>query len=134
MSSSETILTQNTHLGDSAVQSVTGNKFRGDGFYGRSDGLHTIQIDIIGFLGRIEIQATLEVDPTEDDWFTVELGTGTQSVDTTGLLREENITFVEYAQTATNVKSYNFTGNYVWVRAHVSNWTDGTINSIKLNH
>lgn len=134
MSNSETILTQQTHEGDSGIQSVTGTKYRGDGYYGRSDGFHTVQIDITGFIGKIEIQGTLAIDPTEDDWFAVELGTGTMSVDTTGALAEQNITFVEYTESTTNVKSYNFVGNYVWVRSKVSNWTDGTVNSIKLNH
>jgi hypothetical protein len=134
MSNSETILSAQTHIGDSSIQSVTGEKYRGDGYYGRSDGFHTVQIDLNGFIGRIQIQGTLAVDPADDDWFTVELGTGNKSVDTTGLITEQNITYVEYTESTTNNKSYNFTGNYVWVRAYVSNWTDGTVNSVQLNH
>jgi hypothetical protein len=114
--------------------SLTGDPYKGDGFYGRSDGLHTVQVSITGFIGRISIQGTLEVNPTESDWFTVELGTGTMSVDTTGLIAEQNITFVDYTAATTNTKTYNFIGNLVWVRAKISNWTDGAINSIKLNH
>lgn len=134
MANSETILSAQTHPGDSTDKTVTGDQFRGDGYYGRSDGFHTIQVSLNGFIGKIEIQGTLAVDPAEADWFTVELGTGTMSVDTTGALAEQNITSIEYTENTTNVKSYNFTGNYVWVRAKVSNWTDGTVNSIKLNH
>ena len=131
---SETILSAQSHPGDSTTETVTGEKFKGDGYYGRSDGLHTLQVDIQGFIGRIEIQGTLAVDPADSDWFTVELGTGSMSIDTTGLISEQNITFIEYAESTNNTKSYNFTGNYVWLRAKVSNWTDGTVNSIKLNH
>jgi len=134
MSSSETILTQQTHPSDSSIQTVTGEKYKGDGYYGRSDGFHTVQVNITGFIGKIEIQGTLAVDPADEDWFTVELGTGNMSIDTTGLLAEQNITYVEYTEPTTNNKSYNFTGNYVWVRTKVSNWTDGTVNSIRLNH
>lgn len=134
MSNSETILTSNSHSGDSTPLILTGDPYKGDGFYGRSDGLHTVQVSLSGFIGRIEIQGTLAVNPSESDWFTVELGTGVMSVDTTGALSEQNITSVEYTQVTTNTKTYNFVGNYVWVRAKVSNWTDGTINSIKLNH
>ena len=133
-SNSTTILTQQTHVGDSSTQTHTGDKYRGDGYYGRSDGLHTVQIDLDGFLGKVEIQGTLAIDPQTDDWFTVELGTGSQTVDTTGLIREENITFVEYTESTTNNKSYNFTGNYVWVRVYVYDWTDGTVKSVMLNH
>ena len=114
--------------------SLTGNPYKGDGFYGRSDGLHTIQSSVTGFIGRISIQGTLEINPTESDWFTVELGTGAMSVDTTGLIAEQNITFVDYTAATTNTKTYNFIGNLVWIRAKISNWVDGTINSIKLNH
>ena len=134
---SETILPSTTYdngVGSSPIQSYTGNPFKGDGFYGRSDGLHTIQVNLIGFKGKIEIQGTLEVNPTGSDWFTVELGTGAQSVDTTGLITEQNITQVEYTSPATNSKTYNFVGNYVWIRAKISEWTGGTVHSIKLNH
>ena len=55
-------------------------------------------------------------------------------MDTTGILQEQNITSVEYIEPTTNTKTYNFIGNYVWVRAKVSEWTDGTVNSIQLNH
>ena len=135
MANSETILSAQTYnqLGGSA-QSVVGEKYRGDGYYGRSDGFHTVQIGLTNFIGKVEIQGTLAVDPVETDWFTVELGTGTMSVDTTGALTEENITSIDYTAPTTIVKSYNFIGNYVWVRAKISNWTVGTVNSIKLNH
>jgi len=134
MANSITILSNNTHDGDSTVQTVTGSKYKGDGYYGRSDGFHTVQYNLTGFIGQIRIQGTLAIDPGDDDWFTVELGTGNSSVDTTGLITAQNITSVEYTSVTTNTKNYNFTGNYVWVRAYVSNWTDGTVNSIKLNH
>jgi hypothetical protein len=133
-SNSETIISNQAHVGDDAVQTHTGTKFKGDGYYGRSDGFHTIQIDLNGFLGKIEIQGTLAVNPVEADWFTMELGTGSQSVDTTGLITEQNITYVEYVQSTTNVKAYNFTSNSVWIRASITNWTAGTLNSIRLNH
>ena len=29
----------------------SGEKFKGDGYYGRSDGLHTVQVNLTGFLG-----------------------------------------------------------------------------------
>mgnify|MGYP003670284254 CR=1 FL=1 len=134
MANSETILSANTHPGDSTPTVVTGTKYRGDGYYGRSDGFHTVQVDLAGFIGKVAMQGTLATNPVEADWFTVELGTGNSSVDTTGLITAQNITSVEYTSATTNTKNYNFTGNYVWVRAYVSNWTDGTVNSIRLNH
>jgi hypothetical protein len=80
------------------------------------------------------MQGTLAPAPQESDWFSVQLGTNNMSVDTTGLISEENISSVEYRFATTNINSYNFTGNYVWVRAKVSDWTEGTVNSIRINH
>ena len=113
---SENIVTNQAHLGDSSTQTLTGDKYKGDGYYGRSDGFHTVQYNVYGFIGTIVMQATLAVDPTSTDWFT--------------------LSSTEYTSTSSNDVSfvYNFTGNYVWVRAYVSNWTDGTISSIYLNH
>ena len=136
MSRSETILSAQTHPGDSSVETVTGEKYKGDGYYGRSDGFHTIQVNLIGFIGRIEMQGTLAVDPTDDDWFPISLGgSSTASVDTTGLVTSSTtVVTINYTENETSVKTYNFTGNYVWLRAKVSDWTDGTVNSITLNH
>jgi len=110
---SETILTTQTYdvLGD-PTQTVTGDKYRGDGYYGRSDGLHTVQYSYDSFSGTIKIQGTLAIDPAEADWFTVHDYTAT---------------------TETSSKIANFTGNYVWVRT-VIEFTEGTINSVILNH
>ena len=131
---SKTILSANTHPGGGTTETVTGDKFKGDGYYGRSDGLHTVQVDLNGFIGKVAMQGTLATTPVEADWFTLVLDSGKQSVDTTGLVATQSITSVEYTSATTNSKNYNFTGNYVWVRTYVSNWTDGTVNSIRLNH
>lgn len=114
---SETILSNETS-NDSSVRTLVSDPFKGDGYYGRSDGFHTVQYTLAGFLGTVSIQATLAVEPTESDWFTVYSSTYS-------LVNNEG-------ETGSHI--VNFTGNYVWIRANISNWTDGTINSIKLNH
>ena len=113
MSNSQSILTINQHPGDSTTETITGEKFKGDGYYGRADGLHTVQYNISGFTGIVAIQGTLAVDPVDADWFTI---------------------YTEPHSTVTNVIASNFTGNYVWVRAYISEWTDGTVTSMLLNH
>lgn len=133
MAQSETILSNQSHPGDSTITTITGEKYKGDGYYGRADGLHTVQINLNGFLGNIELQATLAVNPAEADWFNVKLGSG-QTIDTTGKFVSASTSKLEYTANETSNKSYNFTGNFVWVRIYVSNWTDGTVNSIQLNH
>ena len=111
-SNSEIILSANTHPGDSTVTTVTGSSFKGDGYYGRSDGVHTVQYDYSGLSGTITIQASLATTPSETDWFDVH--TYTASVETAS-------------------KIANFTGNYVYIRDKLV-YTDGTVNSILLNH
>ena len=109
---SEIILSSNTHPGDSTAETVTGEKFKGDGYYGRSDGFHSVQYTYSGITGSIFIQGTLAIDPVEADWFDVH----------SDIIVED-----------TASKIANFTGNYVWIRAKVV-YTDGTISSITLNH
>lgn len=42
------------------------------GFYGSTNGLHTIAFTLRNFSGRIYVQATLASNPTEEDWFNIE--------------------------------------------------------------
>lgn len=122
MANSKTILAEQTHPGDSTTETVTGEKYKGDGYYGRSDGLHTVQYSLVGFKGTVSIQVTLAINPIEEDWFTVY----SQEHDLDGSAEDSTLKFAS--------EIVNFTGNYVWIRAHLSNWTDGSVNSIKLNH
>lgn len=116
---SETILSNQVHPGDSSTASVTGELFKGDGYYSRSDGFHTVQYNVTGFIGTIAIQATLTTNPTDQDWFTASttqhISTATDTINSDG-------SFLK-----------NFTGNYIWVRA-IATFTDGSISSIMLNH
>jgi hypothetical protein len=125
-------------LGD-LVQSYTGEKFQADGFYSRADGFHTIQINLTDFTGELVIQGTLAIDPTELDWFDVVLVSNSSvsgTVDTTGAISiGTTIAMSSIVYTTETINAnYNFTGNYVWIRTNVSNWTAGTINSIMMNY
>ena len=111
-SNSETILSNQTHPGDSTTETVTGTNFKGDGYYGRADGFHTVQYNVTGFSGTVKMQGTLATVPVEADYFDIP---GTEETGTSGSFFK------------------NFTGNYVWVRAVVV-YTDGTVQSILLNH
>ena len=109
---SQTILTANTHPGDSTSVTVNGAAFKGDGYYGRSDGLHTIQYQYAGFTGTLRIEATLATDPTEEDWLHAH-------------------SLVLSNETGSSIA--NITGNHVWLRASIT-YTDGTVNKITMNH
>ena len=109
---SETILTNQVHPGDSTSVTVTGTKYKGDGYYGRADGFHTVQYNVAEFNGTIKMQGTLAITPAETDYFDI---AGTEEVGTDG-------TYFK-----------NFTGNFVGVRV-VATYTSGTIQSVLLNH
>jgi hypothetical protein len=86
-------------------------------------------------VGSIEVQSTLESNPTDSDWFTVKLGDTSvnYTVDTTGLISAYSIEKVQYFFPNSIPKSYNFIGNFVWIRGKISNWTQGTVNAISVN-
>jgi hypothetical protein len=124
---------------DGSTLTLTGDKFQADGYYGRADGFHTVQINLNNFSGEVKIQGTLAIDPSDSDWFDVVLSSNTNvsgTVDTTGAISvgsTVSISSVTYAASTLNA-NYNFTGNYVWVRAVIENWSGGTINSIMMNY
>jgi hypothetical protein len=93
---------------------------KGDGYFGGSDGIHTAMYSATAnFIGTVTMQATLAAAPVESDWFNV--------VDTA-------VTYTTYDnRISSTVDIRNFTGNFVWVRAHVSIYS-GTVSSILYNH
>ena len=117
---SETIYQTESHPGDSVTITRVGDKYKGDGFYNRADGLHTVQYVYSNFVGLLKIQATLSIDPEEKDWFS---------------LPETEVSFtVDPDGTDPKSTAVNFTGNYVWIRAVIDNWTQGSVNKILLSH
>ena len=113
---STTIMPNQGHPGDSTSVTVTGEKFKGDGYFGRSDGFHTVQMNVNGVAGTIQIQGTLATTPADADFFNI----AGALYDSTTAGKDGSFVF-------------NFTGNFVWVRA-VLVYTDGTVNSVLLNN
>ena len=60
----------------------------------------------------MKIEATLATTPVDGDWFQVDSITLSNSTGST---------------------ISNFTGNYVWLKSQII-YTDGTVNSIVMNH
>jgi hypothetical protein len=87
------------------------------GYHRQIDCVHTAVYNVSTFVGTIKLQATLELDPAESDWFDItdtNLGAGHDSA---------------YWTTAHSV---TFIGNFVWIRA-AYNVQNGTIDSIQYN-
>lgn len=54
-------------------KNVIGDKIRTGSFYGRSNGVHTVSVTIFNFIGEFKLQATLSLNPTDEDWFDIQL-------------------------------------------------------------
>ena len=111
-------------------------RIKGDGYFGGSDGFHTAFWSISSLIGKIDIQGTLASEPVETDWVTVRLSEPGQqtrfTMDASGAVVSGGIVTTTY-NGDTLTKSYNFVGNFVWIRAKISNFTQGVVNRISIN-
>lgn len=99
MAVSQIILTNKEEL------SFTGEKFKGDGFYGYADGLHTLSFHFSNFVGRLFVDATLQENPEAGDWFPIDLTINTK--------------YIEASTASTDTVGVTVTGNFVYLRARV---------------
>lgn len=114
-------------LSDQGQLNFTGDAIRGDGYYGFSDGLHTVQVSLNNFTGRIIVQGSLAAQPSATDWFDIKL--------------DGNTPYVQFTNSSATT-AYTFQGNIVFLRALVDRSyitptpalnTVGTIDQILLN-
>jgi hypothetical protein len=96
---------------------VTGDRFKGDGYYSSNDGLHTVAYYLSGFVGIIKIQGTLASNPSSSDWFDI---SGTTVGNGSTVISENTFK--------------NFVGNFVWIRVIVTNFSAGTVNKVLYNN
>lgn len=95
---------------------VTGNQIRADGWYGFSDGLHTIAIYVVNFIGRVYIEASIADEPTENDWFATNMNGGSYLQFPLDPLHP---TATNGLNADTETIGLNIVGNYTWLRARV---------------
>jgi len=58
--------------GMSTVLNFTGEKVQAAGWFGHTKGLHTISICVHNFQGRVSIQGSQMLHPSEEDWFPIQ--------------------------------------------------------------
>ena len=102
---------------DGSSTSFNSDKVKGDGYYGFSDGVHTVQTRVSSFVGTLKVQGTLIKDPANTDWVDI-----------------DNIVIGDGSTAITNSFFNNFTGNFVWIRIAVSDFTAGNINNVYMAH
>lgn len=66
-----------TLLNNVETLSYAGQPVRSDVFSGNTQNLHTVSVKVNNFKGRVYIEGTLELNPTESDWFPIYLTSGT---------------------------------------------------------
>jgi hypothetical protein len=109
-----TLIPHTTYPGTSgSVQSITGDQFEAASYYLSNRDLQTISWSVENdFDGAIEIQASLVAVPESTDWFDV------YSINTS----------------STKNGFYNLHGNFVWLRAVITDWTIGDLNLVSASY
>lgn len=87
-----------------------GNAVPAANYYGGQGSSQTALIETTGFQGVITIEATLDSWVEQAQWFKVE-------------------TYGNANVSTTNTQTINMLGNFVWLRANVSAFTAGVINT-----
>ena len=87
---------------------------KGDSYYGYTDGLHTLQVTYNQYIGRFRIQATLSLDPQDDDWFDI-----IPSQTTGGAFNTAGYIQFNSDSPASGSEAYTFQGNYTYIRSYM---------------
>lgn len=104
--------------------SLTGEQLKAAGYHNINSGIQTFEFNFSNWSGTLEIQGTLAVDPTELDWFTLNL---------TNPANNNSIAFDGDSTDYDSSVFANCVGNFVWIRA-VINTDSGTVNYIRYNY
>jgi hypothetical protein len=102
-------------LENQAALNFTGAKQKADGYYGQTDGVHTVSARVTNFVGRIYLEGSLATDPASTDWFPIYLTSG-QSY------RQYPVTATPSGSGGlgdTTTEAWTFRANLLWIRARV---------------
>lgn len=111
----------------------TGPAVRSHGWYGYSDGYHSVSVHVNRLVGRVIIEASLAEQPGDKDWFPIELD-GQPHLDFPRMPGRPNDNTGD-----TGVFGFSFRANVIWLRArldrsHLSEWLiTGDVVKIILN-
>ena len=95
---------------------------RADGWYGYPDGLHTVAIYVQNFVGRVYIEGSLSIQPTDCDWFAIRLIHDAEYIQYPINPNNPSSVFVGGASAVygdTSVLGFTFKANILWIRARV---------------
>jgi hypothetical protein len=112
---------------------TTSFKEKAAGYYGTTAGLHTLTVTVTpNFLGTIQIQGTLSMDPVESEWFDIDNGLFTYNEASPGYNMGSGMGQSPVGQG--NRSAYlNFSGLFTYTRARVVT-TQGAVMFINFNY
>jgi len=96
---------------------LAGDPVKADGWYGHTDGLHTVVVQVVNFTGRIYIEASLELDPGATDWFPIELTKGQSWIEFPLISQKPTGDYESGGDTKT--VGFTFKINALWLRARL---------------
>jgi hypothetical protein len=122
-------------FGITGTQDFTSMKEQGAGYYGTTNGLHTLVLATTpSFRGTATIQATLAVDPQDTDWFDVNSAEFTYTSSSTGYIPGLLIGANPTGSSPGPRNDYaTFSGQFTWLRTHLA-IDEGAVLSIKYNY
>lgn len=120
-------------IGITGPQTFVSFKEKAAGYYGTTSGLHTLTVTSTpNFLGTVQIQGTLSLDPQESEWFNIDNGLFTYTTASPGYNAGSGMGQSPYGQ-GNRTEHLNFTGLFTYTRAKVVT-TQGAIMFINFNY
>jgi hypothetical protein len=99
---------------DGSSQDWTSNAVQAANYYRGRGSVQTIVFDLVGFVGDIQLEATLDSDADYATWFE------TYDIQAAAPLTQRQVTTI--------------TGNFTWMRVHVREFDAGTINFVTITY
>lgn len=107
-------------IGTTGTQSFVSAKEQGAGYYGTTNGLHSLIItNTPTFVGTATVQATLATDPIESDWFDVNNVEFIYTTADPDYIAPGNLGANPYKGMQLRSDYANFTGQFTWLRTNV---------------
>ena len=107
-------------IGTTGTQTFVSAKEQGAGYYGTTNGLHSLTITTTPtFVGTATVQATLSTDPVEADWFNVNDVEFVYTTDDPDYIPPFNVGANPYKGMQLRSDYANFTGQFTWLRTNV---------------
>jgi hypothetical protein len=99
---------------DGSSQDFFSNIVRAVNYYQGQGSIQTVTIQVSGFVGRVKLQASLNDDPVAAAWF--------------------EVYDYNHLTPITDNHPVSLIGNYVWVRAEITDFSAGTIQAITISY